>query len=252
MKCVPKINQLYWASLILASIFGANAGDYLADGLGLGHLSGIPYLAACLIVVFMIERFARRPSALYFWVAIIIIRASATNIGDVFHDYKIGFTYSVPLTALLLIVSVAIWRMVRPPTSIPGIVPVNGFYWVSMFLAGVLGTVGGDAMSYGVHLGNLYATIVLAIPLALVFVIGRHGLLTQLYYYWLTVSLIRSAGTAAGDWIAHGYLGLAGATAASGTVFLFAILLNYAVSSENIRLVRQEILDSAKSRPVRP
>ncbi|HZD90550.1 MAG TPA: hypothetical protein VE224_10650, partial [Pseudolabrys sp.] len=78
MRFVPKINRPYWACLILASIFGANAGDFLADVAGLGHLSGIPYLAAALAAVFAIERVTSRPSALYFWVAIIIIRASAT------------------------------------------------------------------------------------------------------------------------------------------------------------------------------
>ena len=85
MKCVPKINRAYWTCLILASIFGANAGDFVADVLHLGHLSGIPFLAAFLATVFIIEWISPRPSALYFWIAIIIIRASATNIGDVFH-----------------------------------------------------------------------------------------------------------------------------------------------------------------------
>lgn len=236
MKCVPKINRPYWASLVLASIFGANAGDFLADVIDLGHLSGIPYLAACLAVVFLVERFSKRPSALYFWISIIIIRASATNIGDVFHDYRIGFIYSVPLCAVLLIVSVAIWRMVRPPAAHSGIVPVNGFYWITMFIAGVLGTVGGDAASYGVHLGNFYATVVLAVPLAILFFIGRNGLLTELSYYWLTVSFIRSAGTAAGDWVAHAIFGLTVATAVTGAVFFAVVLFNYTRSKENVRL----------------
>jgi uncharacterized membrane-anchored protein len=236
MKCIPKINRPYWTSLILASIFGANAGDFLAGVLHLGHLRGIPYLAAGLVAVFIIERLALRPSALYYWISIIIIRASATNIGDVFHDFGIRFAYSVPLTASLLIFSVAIWRIVRPPVAAQGVVPVNGLYWITMFLAGVFGTVGGDAASYGAHLGNLYATIALGVPLGVVLFLGRNGLLTQLYYYWLTVSLIRCAGTAAGDWFAHGYLGLVWATAMTGAVFFAYILFNYTASKGNIRL----------------
>ena len=78
MKCVPKIDAAYWTSLSLASVFGANAGDFIADVVHLGHLSGIPYLAGCLAAVFIIERSAPRPSALYYWIAIIVIRASAT------------------------------------------------------------------------------------------------------------------------------------------------------------------------------
>jgi uncharacterized membrane-anchored protein len=238
MKCIPKINRPYWTSLILASVFGANAGDFVAGVLHLDHLNGIPYLAACLAAVFIVERLASRPSALYYWISIIIIRAAATNIGDVFHDFGIRFAYSVPLTAALLILSVGIWRIVKPPVVAQDFVPVDGFYWITMFLAGVLGTVGGDAVSYGdrVHLGNLGATLTLAVPLGVVLFIGRNGLLTQLYYYWLTVSLIRSAGTAAGDWFAHGYLGLEGATAVTGATFFAFVLFYYTASKENFRL----------------
>jgi uncharacterized membrane-anchored protein len=130
MKCVPKIDAAYWTSLSLASVFGANAGDFIADVVHLGHLSGIPYLAGCLAAVFIIERSAPRPSALYYWIAIIVIRASATNIGDVFHDFRVGFPYSVPFTIVLLIMSVAIWRIARPSDDAGNFLPVNGFYWI--------------------------------------------------------------------------------------------------------------------------
>jgi uncharacterized membrane-anchored protein len=236
MKCIPKINRTYWAALILASVFGANAGDFLADALHLGHLNGIPYLAVCLLVVFLIERFVSRPSALYFWATIIIIRASATNIGDVFHDHRISFAYSVPLVTLLLFLAITIWRFVRAPPHTPGVVPVNGFYWLTMFFAGVLGTLIGDAMSYAAGLGNLGATLVLSVPLAIALFVGRRGLLTQLYFYWFTVVLIRSAGTAAGDLLAHKYLGLTGATAASGAIFIAFVLFSYLASTGNVRL----------------
>jgi uncharacterized membrane-anchored protein len=236
MTCVPKINRAYWTCLILASIFGANAGDFVADVLRLGHLSGIPYLAASLAAVFVIEWISPQPTALYFWIVIIIIRASATNIGDVFHDLKIGFAYSVPLMTVALISAVAIWRAVKPSDASRDTIPVNAFYWVTMFVAGVLGTVGGDAMSYGVRLGNMGATIALGVPLALTLWIGRKGMLTQLYYYWFTVGLIRSAGTSAGDWLAHGPLGLTWATVVSGVVFFALVLLTYTVESDNTRL----------------
>lgn len=242
MKCVPKINRAYWACLMLASVFGANAGDFLADGLNLGHLNGIPHLAAGLFMVFLIERFSRRPSALYFWVAIIIIRASGTNIGDVFHDFKIPFVYSMPLSAVLLAISVVIWRFANPPQPAEGIVPVNAYYWISMFLACVLGTVGGDAMSYGVGLGNLGAALAFAVPLAITLYVGRKGLLPHLYYYWFTVSLVRCAGTAAGDFLAHKVFGLGLATMVSGSVFFAIILLAYSVSRDNIRLRKQILL----------
>jgi uncharacterized membrane-anchored protein len=41
----------------------------------------------------------------------------------------------------------------------------------------------------------------------------------------VTVVLIRSAGTAAGDWIAHGRLGLATATLVTGVAFAAVLVL---------------------------
>ena len=221
MISVPKINRAYWTALILASIFGANAGDFVADVLYLGHLAGIPWLAAALALVLVAERLLPRRSAVWFWVAIIIVRAAATNIGDIFHDYKIGFSWSVPVMTVLLIAVVGIWRLLRPSASNISVVPIDHYYWVTIFTAGVLGTVAGDAMSYGVRidgarLDNLYATLILSFPLAIALFVGRNGLLKQLYYYWMTVALIRSAGTSGGDWIAHKIFGLPRATARPG------------------------------------
>jgi uncharacterized membrane-anchored protein len=111
MKTVPKINSTYWLCLCVASIFGANAGDFIAGVLHLGHFGGLPYLIIALAGVFLVEHFTRRGSALYFWLAIIIVRASATNVGDIFHDYKIGFEISVPAMSVLLISLVSLWRL---------------------------------------------------------------------------------------------------------------------------------------------
>jgi uncharacterized membrane-anchored protein len=234
MKCVPKINRAYWACLILASVFGANAGDFVADILHLGHLRGIPYLAACLLAVFVIEWIRLNSSAFYFWGAIIIIRASATNVGDIFHDLKIGFADSVPIMTLAFVAAVGVWRAARPSDTLSGTITIDAFYWVTMFVAGVLGTVGGDAMSYGIRLGNLGATIALGVPLGLAFWFGRSGLLRQFYYYWFTVALIRSAGTSAGDWVSH-VIGLTGATAASGAAFFALVWFTYMMATDNTR-----------------
>jgi uncharacterized membrane-anchored protein len=241
MKCIPKLNAVYWTALILASVFGANAGDFLAGAMGLGHLRGIPFLAVALAVIFFIERATRRPSGLYYWAAIIIIRASATNIGDAFRDFGIGFAWSVPAVSLLMIAAITIWQRVGRPVSAQGVPSADGFYWSVMFLAGVLGTLVGDAVSYPLHLGNLGATIALGIPLACVLIVGRGGPLGRVYTYWPTVVLIRSAGTAAGDLLAHHYLGLGPSTAVTGLVFLAVIAVGYAQPGRNVVLTMKPL-----------
>ena len=136
------------------------------------------------------------------------VRASATNVGDIFHDYKIGFGTSVPLMILLLFAVVLLWRFMRPSDFRARLIPVSSFYWITMFIAGVLGTVAGDAASFGLHLGPAYATLALGAPLGVMLFVDRDGLLAQLYYYSAVVALIRSTGTATGDWLAHSSLGL--------------------------------------------
>jgi uncharacterized membrane-anchored protein len=42
-KChVPLLGLRYWTALCLASVFGANMGDFFAHNLGLGHVAGLP------------------------------------------------------------------------------------------------------------------------------------------------------------------------------------------------------------------
>lgn len=236
MRCVPKINGVYWPCLALASVFGANAGDFLSDALGLGHISGIPYLAAALAVVLLAERFLKVPSVLYFWATIIIIRASATNIGDAFHDFNFEFGLSVPLVGLLLAFMVIAWQTRVPATREQGFIPVNGYYWVTMFVAGVLGTVAGDAASYPLGLGNFGAMVLFAIPLVVLLIVGRKGFYTDLGFYWLAVALIRSAGTAAGDLMAHKLDSIEVSTTLSGIAFVALIVAVYEMTKDNRRL----------------
>ena len=54
---VPPLGTKYWTALILASIFGANTGDFLSDVLGLGHIAGLPFLAVLFALVIIAERF---------------------------------------------------------------------------------------------------------------------------------------------------------------------------------------------------
>ena len=60
----------------IASVFGANMGDFVARYLHLGHAGGLLPLAAILAVVFVAERRDRSPHQWYYWLAIIIVRTA--------------------------------------------------------------------------------------------------------------------------------------------------------------------------------
>jgi len=228
VRHVPTIDVKYWCSLVLASIFGANTGDFFADVLNLGHLSGLPVLAVLFALALLAERSDRRSHFIYFWFVIVVIRTAATNLGDIAHDVHLDLRWAIAGWAILLTAVVSYWRSVylarkrANPGQGGGIITSNGYYWLSMLFAGALGTVIGDYTSFGLALHPLKAAMVLGSLLVVAVGMFRNGLTRErinIAYYWITVVLIRSAGTAAGDYLAH-QLQLPISTLLSGLAFI--------------------------------
>ena len=218
---VPSLGAKYWAALIIASIFGANTGDFLADQLGLGHLAGLPVLAVLFAVVLLAERRENIRHYTYFWLGIIIIRTSATNLGDFSHDLGLSPLGVMGGLAVLLSAAGLYWHdayLSSTPWQPGPALATRPLYWFIMLIAGTLGTVIGDYFSFGLGLGTLRAALVLASVLAVAGLLCRNGLTRAHAFtscYWLVVVLIRSAGTAAGDYVAH-RLGLPVSTLVTG------------------------------------
>ncbi len=233
MKSVPRVTPQYWLALSIASIFGANAGDFVADGLHLGTTNGLPYLALAVILLALGAKFDPKPHIAWFWAIVIVIRAAATNVGDTFHHYGIGFTQSIPLVLAAIVAVVAAWHFLGNSRTEEGYVPVNLWYWVTMFLAGTLGTVFGDYCSYALHLGNALAALILYAIVVIMVLVRHKALPTNLLWYWLIIAMIRSAGTAAGDMIAKP-LDIGPSTALTGLVFVIAIAVIYRAREQRL------------------
>jgi uncharacterized membrane-anchored protein len=204
---LPALGARYWSALCLASIFGANMGDLFARNLGLGHVAGLPFLAAALAIVITAERFDRMQHQSYYWIAIIIVRTAATNFADfAAGDLKLPRTWVMAALMILLIAAVWLswqfaWRWLANKTD--DLLRADLGYWVCMFIAGTLGTVIGDFCSHNMHLDDAGAAILLSPIVAVLFLIGRRGRLLLLPFYWLTVVAIRAAGTAVGDFVSE-------------------------------------------------
>jgi uncharacterized membrane-anchored protein len=95
-----------------------------------------------------------------------------------------------------------------------------------MFISGTLGTVIGDFCSHNMGLDDAGASILLSPIVAVLFLAGRGGRLPLLPFYWLTVVLIRAAGTAVGDLISgRNMLGLPMSTAVTGALFIALLVV---------------------------
>lgn len=222
---LPALGARYWSALCLASVFGANMGDLFARNLGLGHIAGLPFLAAALAIVISVEHFDRMRHQSYYWIAIIIVRTAATNFADfAAGDLKLPRLWV--MAALTIILMAALWTSWqfawrRLANKTDDVLRADLGYWVCMFIAGTLGTVMGDFCSHNMHLGDAGAALLLSPVVAILFLTGRRGLLLLLPFYWLTVVAIRAAGTADGDLLSgRNLLGLPLSTAVTGILFV--------------------------------
>ena len=226
---LPALGLRYWAALCVASIFGANMGDFFAHDLSLGHVAGLPYLAVSLAIVVIAERFDDVRHQVYYWTAIIIVRTAATNSAD-FLAGDMKLPRALVMAGLALALAAALWlswQFVwrRREAKASDVLRADLPYWVSMFLAGTLGTVIGDYCSHNLKLGDAGGSLLLSPVVAVLFLAGRDGRLLWLPLYWTTVVAIRAAGTTVGDYLAsRGMLGLPLSTAVTGIVFVLLLV----------------------------
>ncbi|MBS0219266.1 MAG: hypothetical protein JSR91_00850 [Proteobacteria bacterium] len=240
---LPAFGRRFWIALCFASIWGANLGDFFAHVLGLGHLKGLPFLAAALGFILMIERFDRFAHEAWYWAAIVVVRTAATNVADLFcGDLRLPrLRVSVALALALTIAVALVWsawrRSAGRGTGIAAdrkrlILSADSGYWFCMLLAGTLGTMLGDYASHDLHLGDAKAAVVLSLPLACLFAAGGRGRLWLPGFYWVTVVMVRATGTAVGDLFAQrGVLGLSLSTVVTGIAFVLMLLIASAHTS---------------------
>lgn len=226
---VPALGPRYWAAISLASVFGANMGDFVSHVLGLGHVRGLAPLAVLFAAILLLERRARRTTEAYYWLAIVVVRTAATNLADLgTHDLRLGDAWVLGGLALLL--ALIVWTARGRAAPVAGTAPVlpatDAFYWAAMLTAGTLGTAAGD-WSAGV-LGLGPSSVVTVALLGVAFALGMRPALQTAAGYWIAIVLVRTAGTNVGDFVVgrHGLgLGLPVGTPLTGLLLLAALLL---------------------------
>lgn len=222
---VPEINTRYWAAIALASVFGTNLGDLYAHESGFGLLGGLWLLAAVAALVFVIERRDERTHEIYYWLAILVIRTGATNIADFLRHSSIPAAgLAVGLVLLQAGLACRAHMLAARESGISeGLPKTDALYWAAMLAAGVLGTVLGDDCSH--LLGQGAAALTLGTLLCVIVFLKAGS--ASIGAYWATVALARTAGTAAGDWLAENKIldiGLMNSTLLTGMMFLMVLV----------------------------
>jgi len=207
VKNLPAINVRYWCSIVVASMAGANTGDFAARYLHLGHTGGLLPLALVFLAIIWAETRARRATEVYYWLAIIVLRTGATNLADLMtHDLHLGYPLTLAALAVLIIAILLFvyWRDgSAAPASTDGrkLPATDSAYWIAMLAAGTFGTAGGDFTADELGLGVGYGSLVLfAVFLIVLLGAARIGKM-RLFWYWAAIVAARTAGTAMGDFL---------------------------------------------------
>ena len=204
-KIVPAIGPRYWVSIMIASICGANMGDFIPDVLKLSDLGGLLMLALIFAVIVLANQWSRRGNEALYWLAILVVRAAATNLADLgigrMHlDY---ITVSACLAALLVAI-LALRRASSLQPAACGLPRTNGLYWLAMLTAGTLGTVVGDGIGHVIH------PITVGVPISAIIATGAVAFIlrqktrldmasAEAASYWAAIVAIRTWGTNFGD-----------------------------------------------------
>jgi uncharacterized membrane-anchored protein len=216
-------SAVFWLVMFFASALGTNLGDFWADELSLGLAASFGSLAIVSAALIAGDRWFARSTEILFWLAIVLLRAAATNVGDYLtDDLGVSRLVSTPLLGLATLAA-GYFTIASGPAKTSPLIDMR--YWLAMFLGGAFGTVGGDLVSHAIGL----APASVGLAALLVAVIGARSFLApaSILGYWCIVLAERTAGTPVGDLFAEerglGY-GLPIAMAITGGAFLLALI----------------------------
>lgn len=227
---LPDIDKRFWLLLALAGIFGAVAGDVVAVSVGFGHLAGLPLLFGCLLLVLAAQRYDPSARNGWFWLAVVLTRAAAANLGAAGRDFDLPAPLVVAGLAALVLFTLAAWG--GASGALRNTMRANHpLYWWTLLAAGALGTALAGYVVYDMQLGSLKAFLLLACACAPMLALARANTRAA-PAYWLAVVAILAAATAAGELLSTRMFGLELAAFATGVVFCLAATANRVLGPE--------------------
>src|SRR3984957_8619715 len=110
-KIVPAVGPRYWVGIMIASICGANMGDFVPDVLKLSDLGGLLLLALIFAVIALANQWSRRGNEALYWRATRGVRAAATDLADLgIHRTHLDYITVAACLAALLVAILALRR----------------------------------------------------------------------------------------------------------------------------------------------
>ena len=226
---VPEITLFFWVIKILATTVGETAADFLSETLKLG-LTGTSYVMSCILLILLIIQFrSKRYIPAIYWSVVVLLSVVGTLISDNLVD-NLGvslMTSSIIFGTVLAVVFIW-WYLSEKTLSVHTIDTTKRelFYWAAILFTFSLGTSAGDLVSESSGLGYMYAALLFAGVIGLVFLAYYFLKLNAILAFWIAYILTRPLGASLGDLlsqpVSEGGIGIG--TTITSIVFLLIIL----------------------------
>ena len=225
---VPEITLVFWIIKIAATTLGETGGDALSMSLRLGYATSTLILLAPFFLLVTLQIRARVFHPYLYWAVIVGTTLAGTTMAD-FADRSLGIGYPGGSTLLfvLVIASLAAWRLAVGTVSVNTIVTPKAetFYWLTILFSNTLGTALGDWTSEVTGFGGgVFLFLGLIAVVALLYSVTK---ISHTVLFWTAFILTRPLGANMGDLLTkphnqHGFD--LSRFAASGVIAVFMIV----------------------------
>ena len=136
----------FWIAMYVASALGTNLGVY-AQYFKLGLVASFVLTMIVSVMLIYADLKNGRKTEIFFWIAIVVFRAGATNVGDfITHNLHLSYALASFVLAAATLAAGAATRSAQGGAS----AMIDLRYWVAMFIAGVFGTIFGDLVAHAI------------------------------------------------------------------------------------------------------
>lgn len=201
---VPEVTLLFWVIKIAATTLGETGGDAVSMSMNMGYLAGTAIFAAIFLALAVTQIQARRFIPWLYWLAIIATTTVGTTLAD-FADRSlgIGYTGGSSILVLLLLTSLAVWRLTMGSVSVETVSSpkTEMFYWVTIMFSQTLGTALGDWTADSAGLGYTGSAVIFGGLLLMIVAAYYHTKVSRTVLFWAAFILTRPLGAVVGDFL---------------------------------------------------
>lgn len=201
---IADITLSFWIAKVIATTLGETAGDFLAQTLGLGYVTGFFVTVALLIVVLFAQIRAGSYHPALFWAAIVATTTAGTEISDMM-DRTFGLGYVTGSTVLLsgLALTLATWYALKRNIGVEPVVAKDSefLFWIAVVFSNSLGTAFGDALIDPVGMTFVQGALVCTAVIGVVLILHYLTSINAVLLFWAAFIFTRPFGATFGNFL---------------------------------------------------